>query len=155
MNGMSISFTPDILAHARDGRISLSHDDVAAINLNINAVATFEGGRLTFDLGGPSADIGEVVEGMSKGYGKPAKKPAASTQTDGLNLPANATATQRAVAVNAAAKAGSDMLKQKQATDLLQTYGNPWKTNNKTHMAYITNVHPVLAKQLKKQAGVR
>lgn len=153
MSGPVISFTGDIIASAKARCMSLDHTDVAAINANLNTVATFEGGSVTFALGGRAVDLGEAVEAMSTGYGKPVTKPETSGGPNGLDLPANATATERAVATNAAIRTGADARKRDQASALVRTYGNPWKTGNATHRAYVQNVAPDMASRLRREAG--
>ncbi|MCJ2012176.1 hypothetical protein [Methylobacterium sp. J-076] len=149
---MSISFTAEIVASARDRGISLTPEDVDSINENLGVVIGIEDGQIKI-TSGPFLDLSEAVEAMSKGYGAPIEQPTASSKPDGLELPANANATRRAVAMNAAIRSGRDTAKQSQAETLVATYGNPWRTGNATHRAYVTNTHPQLASRLKAEAG--
>ena len=156
MSSPVISFTGDIVASAKARGLNLDHTEVAAINANLNTVATFAGGVM-FAIGGRSVDLGEAVEIMSAGYGRPAKRPSASSESSNLNLPADATATERAVAVNTATRAGAGAANRERAAEIAETSGNPWSSKwaNATRQAIITNHNPTLAERLKREAGVR
>lgn len=151
----SISFVPEILASARDRGVTLSPEDIESINENMGFITAVQDGKPTITAG-PFLDLSEAVEAMSRGYGKPVEQPATSTEPVGLELPANATRTQQAIATNAAIRAGRDTAKQAQAETLVQTYGNPWsqKWANPTRQAIVTNHNLQLAERLKREAGV-
>lgn len=151
---MSISFTTEILASARDRGVSLSPEDIEAINENLGVVTTIENGAVKI-TSGPFLDLGDAVEAMSKGYGSLCEQPTVSANPDGLGLRPSANATQRAIATNAAIRAGKDTAKQSQAETLVASFGNPWRTGNATHRAFVTNTHPQLASRLRREAGDR
>lgn len=151
MTGISISFTADIYAYATTRGLDLTRDEVKAISANLNSITSVDGTTASFKLGGDRAvSLGEAVEAMSAGYGRPA-----AAKSPGRSIPANASATQRAILTNQAVKAGSDATKQQQAETLVRSFGNPWRTGNATHRAYVTNTHPTLASRLKAEAGAR
>ncbi len=146
---ISITFTADILAHAASRGIKLTPTEVGEIDKNLNAITTIQDGAVTLRLGRDRVvDVGEAVEAMSAGYGRVVNVPAPDAP-----IPVYATATERAMAVNSAIRAGSDAAKQSQAEALVRTYGNPWRTGNATHRAYIQNTHPTLASRLRHEAG--
>ena len=64
-------------------------------------------------------------------------------------------ATERAVAMNKASRSPRSEAKAADAVGLVGRYGNPWKTGNLTHRAFVTNNNPTLANTLKLEAGVR
>lgn len=149
--GVSITFTADILAHAASRGIKLSPAEVGEIDKNLNTITTVQDGVVTLRLGRDRVvDVGEAVEAMSAGYGRVVDAPAPAA-----SIPEYATATERAVAMNAAIRAGSDAAKQSQAEALVRTFGNPWRTGNATHRAYLQNTHPTLASRLRHEAGDR
>jgi len=153
MSSLSISFVSDIIGHAKARGLDLTRQEVEAISTNLNSITSVEGTTVSFKLGGDRVvSLGEAVEAMSAGYGKPkAAKPPSSS------IPAGSNFTQRALATNAALRAGFDAAKQQQAETLVRTFGNPWREGrtNRTHQAYLTNTHPELASRLKAEAGVR
>ena len=149
---LAITFAAQIKAHGAAHGLDYSRDEIESLTVTLNSVARLDLDRhIAFDIGrGPVSTLDQALTTFAAGMGRPA-----AVETAAPSIPANATATERAIAVNAAAKAGSDALKQKQATDLVQTYGNPWRTGNATHRAYITNTHPTLAARLRAEAGAR
>ena len=149
---MSISFTGQILEHAKARGTDLTRGEIESLSASINSVVRVDGNnQVAFDLGrGPVATLDDAITMLSVGMGRPAE-----TKASPVSIPTNASVTERAVLTNQAAKAGSDALKQKQATDMVATFGNPWRTGNATHRAYITNTHPELARKLKAEAGVQ
>ncbi|MGE8130008.1 hypothetical protein ACQKQD_23790 [Methylobacterium sp. NPDC080182] len=118
----------------------------------MNAVASLDdAGHVRFDLGaGPVGTLDDALTMMSVGMGAPV-----TVSTPGSSIPAGSNATERAVAMNAAIRTGADARKRDQASALVRTYGNPWKTGNRTHMAYVQNVAPEMASRLRLEAGER
>lgn len=151
MSGLSISFTSEILAHAQAKGVSLTPAEVESISRNINSVAKVDGTTVTFMAGEQSVPLEQVVAGMSVGYGKPAPAVAPALQ----GLPSTATSTQRAIATNIANRDGREAAMVVEARRVVDTYGNPWNTGNRTHQAFVSNKDPKLAARLKMQAGGR
>lgn len=154
MSGISISFVPQIYSHARAHGIDLSREEVESLSASINSVARVDDhNQVTFDLGlGPVATLDQAISMLAVGMGRPSQTKAPST-----SIPANASATERAVFTNQATKAGASAAKREQAEKLAVVFGNPWVSDrpNRSNQAYITNHNPELARRLKREAGVR
>ena len=156
MSGVSITFTPEIIANAKARGVELTRDEIESINTSLNAFITVEGGKIKF-TSSSYLDLSEAVEAMSARHGKPIEKPVTSAEPAGLGLPANATRTQQAIARNAELRSQTKVgiYKRNQALELVKTFGNPWMTNNKTHQAFVTNTASDLVAGLKSEAGIR
>lgn len=154
MSSISISFTSQIYNHARAHGIDLTRHEVESLSASMNSVARVdENNQVAFDLGlGPVATLDQAISMLSVGMGRPAQTKAPSTA-----IPANASATERAVLTNQATKAGSNAAKREQAQKLATVFGNPWTADrpNRTNAAFISNHAPELAVRLKREAGVR
>lgn len=152
MSSLSISFAGQIIEHAKARGTDLTREEIDSLSATINSVARVDDhNQVAFDLGrGLVATLDDAITMLSVGMGRPAVIP-----TTNISIPKDASPTARAILTNQAAKAGSDALKQKQATDLVATFGNPWRTGNATHRAYVMNTHPQLASRLRREAGER
>lgn len=149
---LSILFAPQIRAFGKAAGRQFTTTEIQTIETTMNAVASLDDtGHVRFDLGaGPVGSIYDAFEMLSVGMGAPVT---ASKST--ISITAGSNPTARAKAMNAAIRAGTDATKRDQATALVQTYGNPWRTQNATHKAFISNVAPDMASRLKAEAGVR
>lgn len=154
MNGISISFVAQIHAHAQAHGIDLTRQEVESLSTTINSVARVdENNQVAFDLGlGPVATLDQAIGMLGVGMGRPAQTKAPSTA-----IPANASATERAILTNQATKAGANAAKREQAERMVTVSGNPWSSDrpNRSNAAFITNHAPELAAHLKREAGVR
>jgi len=152
MSGISINFGPHIREHAKARGLTVTHDDVEQISRNLKSVTHLEGNTVSFRLGADkTVTLDEAVAAMSTGYGKAAAIDAPEMR----GLPATATATARAVATNIASRDGRAAAMAIEARRVVDTYGNPWSTGNRTHQGFVTNKDPNLAAKLKMQAGTR
>jgi hypothetical protein len=149
---LSILFAPQIRAFGKAAGREFTRAEVETIETTMNAVASLDdGGHVRFDLGaGSVGTLDDALTMMSVGMGAPV-----TASTAASSAPIGSNATERAVAMNAAIRTGADARKRDQASALVRTYGNPWKTNNRTHMAYVTNVAPDMASRLRREAGER
>jgi len=158
MIGATIDFGPSIRAHARSRNREMSDEEVSHLAATLNSVAEIETSDqpvLSFSLGGDKrGDLHAALDIYGQGFGKPAGTEISRTMPAALTRGAQ-TATERAIELNRAAKAGSDETKRRQAETLVATWGNPWRSGNATHRAFITNCHPQLAARLRAEAGVR
>lgn len=154
MSSISISFVPQIYSHAQAHGIDLTRQEVESLSATINSVARVDDhNQVAFDLGlGPVATLDQAISMLAVGMGRPAAAKAQSA-----SIPANASATERAVLTNQAVKVGADAAKRAQAEKLAVVFGNPWASDrpNRSNQAYITNHAPELATRLKREAGAR
>lgn len=150
---ISISFVSEIHGLAKSRGLTLTPDEVGAIDKNLNAITSVEGTTVSFKIGneGRTVTLDEAVEIMSVGYGRPASIDAPEMK----GLPATATTTQKAIAQNIANRDGRAAAMAIEARRVVDTYGNPWTTGNRTHQGFVTNKDPNLAAKLKMQAGTR
>lgn len=152
MSGISINFAPHIREHAKARGFTLTAEEIEQISRNVNSVTHLEGDSVSFRLGADkTVTLDEAVETMSVGYGKPAAIDAPEMK----GLPATATATARAVATNIASRDGRAAAMAIEARRVVNEFGNPWVTGNRTHQGFVTNKDPNLAAKLKMQAGTR
>jgi len=149
---LSIHLAPQIRAFGKAAGREFTRAEVETIETTMNAVATInDAGQVRFNLGaGPVGTLDDALTMMSVGMGAPVSAP-----TPASSIPAGSNATERAVAMNAAIRTGADAHKRDQASALVRTYGNPWKTGNATHKAYVQNVAPDMASRLRREAGER
>lgn len=150
---LSLHLAPQVRAFGKAARRQFTMAEVETIETTMNSVASLDdAGQVRFDLGaGPVGSLDDALAMMSIGMGAPTSP---ETSTHASSIPAGSNHTARAVALNQAAKAGSDALKRQQAETVAATWGNPWRTGNATHRAFITNAHPTLASRLRREAGV-
>lgn len=149
---VSLHLAPQISAFGKAAGRQFTKAEIETIETTMNAVASLDdAGHVRFDLGaGPVGTLDDALTMMSVGMGAPV-----SASTPASSIPAGSNATARAVALNAAIRTGADARKRDQASALVRTYGNPWKTGNRTHMAYVQNVAPDMASRLRLEAGER
>lgn len=154
MSDISISFVPQIYSHAKAHGIDLSRHEVESLSASINSAARVDNhNQVAFDLGlGPVATLEQAISMLSVGMGRPAETKAPSN-----SIPANASATERAVPTNQAAKAGANAAKRDQAEKIAALWGNPWASDrvNRSHQGFLLNHSPQPAGRLKREAGVR
>ncbi|TXN04208.1 hypothetical protein FV242_08310 [Methylobacterium sp. WL64] len=158
MKGASIDFLPSIRAHATAGNRELTTEEAESLNATLNSGASIETGDhpvLSFSIGGDRrGDLNQALDLYGVGFGKPAGTETGRT-TSTKPTPGSKTATERAIELNQAAKAGSSEIKQRQADELVRVFGSPWATGNRTHAAFVQNTHPQLAARLRAEAGVK
>jgi hypothetical protein len=143
---VSLHLAPQIRAFGKAAGRQFTKAEIETIETSLD-----DAGHVRFDLGaGPVGTLDDALTMMSVGMGAPV-----SASTPASSIPAGSNATERAVAMNAAIRTGADARKRDQASALVRTYGNPWKTGNRTHMAYVQNVAPDMASRLRLEAGER
>lgn len=151
---LNINFAPQLRAFGKAAGRQFTSAEIQTIEATMNSLVSLdETGNVRFDLGaGPVGTLDDAMVMLSAGMGAPA-----SVSTADNSIPAGSTATERAMARNAAIRAGADDAKRQQATNLVSRFDNPWKPDrlNRSHQGFITNTHPQLAGRLKAEAGVR
>lgn len=157
MGQISLFLNPQIRAYGKANGLSFTADEIERINTDVSGIAvTDENGSLSFNLAGGSVQtIDAAIGAMSVGLGTSAdtSKPGASTPS----IPAGANVTARAMATLAANREGRSAARAVEAQQLVDEHGNPWdpRSINRTRQALVTNLDPVLANRLRRQAGVR
>lgn len=149
---VSLHLAPQIRAFGKAAGRQFTKAEIETIETTIGSVASLDdAGHVRFDLGaGSIGTLDDALTMMSVGMGAPV-----TASTPASSIPAGSNVTERAVAMNAAIRTGADARKRDQASALVRTYGNPWKTGNRTHMAYVQNVAPDMASRLRREAGER
>lgn len=154
MKGVSISFDPQVKSYAAAHRLQLSREEMEHLDATLNSICIVDdASQVSFDIGGGRVgSITDALDVFAVGMGKPVSSP-----TTKPSVSAGSNATTRAIAANAALRAGSDDTKRQQAETLARTFGNPWREGriNRTHAAFITNTNPKLAARLKAEAGAK
>lgn len=151
--GICVSFAPQIAAFAKAHDLDLDQEGADSLDATLQSLLKLdEANNVSFLIGGggKTGTLDQALTVYSEGTRRKAKS---SPGPVGIGPGANR--TERAVAANAARVTPVSAARQAEAVELVERFGNPWRTGNGTHRSIVMNKNPALAAKLKSEAGIQ
>ncbi len=147
---MSFTLVDAVAGYARTNGIQITPDQIEATNEVLRTYGRQgDDGAISFEMDGKAMTFWEIMATQTASLPRDRKAAIKAVDLAGM------TATERARAINAARAFTEAQAKAAEASRIVDRYGNPWRTGNRTHQAFLTAYAPQLADRLRQQTGGR